>query len=172
MHTRQESLPKGVRHTMRVRFLAIALGSLIGTCGPAAAQRWSPRDNPNHWTFIDRTARVYDGDTEQSPAEGRLFVTTTDANGNEMPPQGDYHGWSALLVFDRAQRSRDGQSYWQRGFTGSAYCGHSQIAVDQLDLLDKDGTVLVDNFIGNTSKSFAISDKDESSRIYHFVCKS
>src|SRR6185312_16275978 len=44
--------------------------------------------------------------------------------------------------------------------------------VDQLDLLNNDGTVVADDFIGNTSKLFAISDKDESSRIYRFICKS
>ena len=156
---------------MRVQILT--LGVAIATiCGPVDAQRWGPKDNPDHWHFVDRTAEVYDGDPEQSVAEGRLFLTTTDANGREMPPQGDFHGWAALLVFDRAQRSREGQSYWERGFTGSVYCGHAEIAVDQLDLLDNDGTVVADDFIGNTSKLFAISDKDESSRIYRFICKS
>jgi len=50
--------------------------------------------------------------------------------------------------------------------------GAGACEVDQLDLLDKDGTVVADDFIGNTSKLFAISDKDESSRIYRFICKS
>lgn len=156
---------------MRVQVLT--LGVAIATiCGPVDAQRWGPKDNPNHWTFLARTADVYDGDPQGSSAGGRLFVSRTGADGVEAPPQGDFHGWSALLVFDRAQQSKGGQSYWQRGFTGSVYCGHGQMAVDQLDLLDKDGTVLVDDFIGNTSKLFAISEKDASSRIYRFICKS
>lgn len=152
---------------MRVRLLALAVGVVLPiTPTPCVAQQWGPQDDPNLRTFLDRTAHVTDYDTERSPIRGRLLI-----RADPLPAEGDYHFWSAVLVFDGEQRSNDGHRYWQRAFGGTARCGHDQLAVDQIDLLDKGGASVVSNFVGNSSKLFAISDKDESSKIYHFVCK-
>jgi hypothetical protein len=151
---------------MRVQFLAIALcASAISSS--AVAQRWGETRPPESWTFLGYADSEYYSDVAQSEGKARFFVQSTD--DASMPLPAGLHNWAAILVFDEEQRTRDGHLYWQRGIAGGVNCPENQITVNFVHALDKEGNILIDDWIKDAKPAPVKSAADI--KIYNFICK-
>ena len=153
---------------MRVQFSGcVLLAALVGMSAPSVAQRWGETRPPESWTLLGNADSEYYSDSGQSEGKARFFVQSTD--DASMPSPAGLHGWAAILLFDQEQRSRDGHLYWQRGLGGWVNCPSNQIAVNVVHLLDKDGNILVDDWIKDSKPAPVKSDAD--TKIFNFICK-
>ena len=120
---------------------------------------------PESWTLLGRADSQYYSDVGQNEGKALFYVQSKDDPSMPLPP--GLHSWSAILVFDEEQRTRDGHLYWQRGLAGGVNCPNHQIWVNLVHALDKEGNILTDDWTGG--KPAPVTNETDK-KIFNFIC--